>query len=120
MIDLSRFDGHTKGPWGVDCMGDIMQMTDGGDGWPLDFYADSVQICEFRDSVTEPDARLIAAAPELVEELRETRARLAALVRAVEKTPVAALTGTGVDELSALTKALVDAAQYVDAARGRD
>ena len=58
---------HTPGPWTVDGYGDH----------EVDIYAGDVLICAMRDGDTDPndtaleaDARLIAAAPELLAALR--------------------------------------------------
>ena len=60
-------NGHTPGPW-------IARKT-GGQGWPgqrgwaIDFNEDQEQVVDF--VYEEADARLIAAAPDLLEALEE-------------------------------------------------
>ena len=64
-LDLSQFDGHTPGPWGVD---DDQGITEPSGG-----YVGSVRLNSYCDLSVDPDARLIAAAPDLLAELKELR-----------------------------------------------
>ena len=53
---------HTPGPWHATTM---------ADGQTYVFRADGKCLTQFSGSLTKPDARLIAAAPELLQALRE-------------------------------------------------
>lgn len=68
-LDLSQFEGHTPGPWE-------------SDGSCVRIYQDGrVEFCVAGGAADPPgmmhsNARLIAAAPQLLAELREARARV--------------------------------------------
>ncbi len=71
----------TPGPWAYR-MGGIVQLTDSGQGYPLDYYPDSRDVitCD-RDGdmiMSDPDASLIVAAvnalPGLLDEIERLRA----------------------------------------------
>lgn len=57
---------HTPGPWVVDPCWDILGNTDDGNGMVCQITTDAVPRAE-----AEANARLIAAAPELLEALRD-------------------------------------------------
>jgi len=64
-MNTEQFDGHTPGPWWVDEWED-------GDGESMQRYwsveQDIIQVCLVHN---EQDARLMAAAPDLLAALRE-------------------------------------------------
>lgn len=60
---------HTPGPWVIDPCWDILGNTDDGNGMVCQITTDAVPRAE-----AEANARLIAAAPELLEACRVTRA----------------------------------------------
>lgn len=65
-LDISKYDGHTEGPWGLHHF-----RKDGQDLWELD--AEGVHALYIRP---EADAKLIADAPLLLEEVKRLRAEL--------------------------------------------
>ena len=66
-----RNGAHTPGPWVIDPCWDILGNTDDGNGMVCQITTDAVP----RDEA-EANARLIAAAPELLEALREATSAL--------------------------------------------
>lgn len=73
MIDITKFDGHTAGPWQHDQGGWI--TTD-----PEDLFIGSVGAMRGRHTDTA-NAELIAAAPDLLAEVIRLRAALTAVDR---------------------------------------
>lgn len=76
----------TPGPWN-EHIGAICQLTDGGQGYPLGFYTDSVDIvmlrceeCGESTKMTDADTAFVADArttvPELLDEVDRLRARV--------------------------------------------
>jgi hypothetical protein len=56
--------GHTPGPWKVDETGEFVETEQ-----PVNFRGEYWHICDFRRGGNPADARLIAAAPEMLEAL---------------------------------------------------
>jgi len=69
-MNTEQFDGHTPGPWWID------EVSDNGhkDTWLMgNFPQDDMLLCmEFAES-NEADVRLIAAAPDLLAEVKRLR-----------------------------------------------
>jgi hypothetical protein len=72
-MNTEQFDGHTPGPWWID------EVSDNGhkDTWLMgNFPQDDMLLCmEFAES-NEADVRLIAAAPDLLAEVKRLREEL--------------------------------------------
>ena len=73
MMDTEQFDGHTPGPWSAEygSLNTLVWVQDGGD----DIALYSVTPYE-GDEVLDVDAELIAAAPDLLAEVKRLRAAL--------------------------------------------
>lgn len=72
MIDITKFEGHTAGPWRLENSGRYKVAAIGAAG----IYADVMPA----DCLT-PDSRLIAAAPDLLAEVIRLRAALYSIDR---------------------------------------
>ena len=69
MIDTEQFDGHTPGPWTLSTEGSAT-------GDPVRWITagiDEPSVCTDLLGATDADARLIAAAPELLAEVKRLR-----------------------------------------------
>lgn len=76
--DLARFEGHTPGPWCVVPYGDgdtLVVCTDAGGNWRICFMATPGETRGASAKIAA-DARLIAAAPSLLAEVRRLREAL--------------------------------------------
>jgi len=85
--------GHTPGPWVAECIGVSSHGPDG-----VDVYEVTNGYTRIAEHVSEADARLIAAAPELLEALQKIAnvdkvPMLASEVIAVAKAAIAKATG---------------------------
>lgn len=101
MLDLSKYEGHTPGPWTVLEFADAHEAAakDGGWEWATGFapllepvgsvwqvYENSITGLPGNIETTLPNARLIADAPSLLAELkalRESHARLLDIAKEV-------------------------------------
>jgi hypothetical protein len=84
-IDLAQFEGHTAGPWKVDSFAGTTVWSDNGVAGSIIATCPSKgdPFAYHRDNIVS-NARLIAAAPALLAELRERRAKDAAVRELVE------------------------------------
>ena len=72
-MNTEQFDGHTPGPWDAECVSDEVRAYDILI-WADDSVRYFVTLEEDADRrVIEPDARLIAAAPDLLAEVKRLR-----------------------------------------------
>jgi len=90
MTDLSKYEGHTLGPWEV-----VWGSPDGGwgspdGGWYIESQFNGTIVCDVPPSADagdngSPDARAIAGLPDILAYARELEARNAELVEALEE-----------------------------------
>ena len=67
MIDIDKYEGHTRGPWVVCCEDQISPHP------PRWIQADEKSVCSHMEDVTETDIQLMADAPLLLEAYKRLR-----------------------------------------------
>lgn len=121
-VDLEAFAGHTPGPWRVEqnttlVWGDCNQddSTTYGMGYPVAEAKQRASWAQFRglpnptDDEIDANARLIAAAPDMAQEIRELRELVKAQHYEQERTMAADLISRMEDEITRLRAELANA-----------
>ena len=70
-MNTDDYEGHTEGPWRFGYTGDTYAVITGKDDWILRVDVENEGV-----SLSEADAKLIAAAPDLLQALIDERARI--------------------------------------------